>query len=155
MEKSAGILCFKQDKDNIYFFIVHAGGPCNIKKNIWGIPKGHVENDENAFEAAIREFNEETGIKLPSDEKLFLDLGEKKQNKKKIIHIFAIKWDNFDINDCKSNTCEIEYPYGSGKKIIIPEIDAYKWETFDNIKNKLIKGQIPFFNEILNIINND
>jgi 8-oxo-dGTP pyrophosphatase MutT (NUDIX family) len=29
---------------------------------VWGIPKGHLESGESAFEAAVREVREETGI---------------------------------------------------------------------------------------------
>lgn len=154
MEKSAGIICFKKDKnDGIKFFVVHSGGPFNKNINKWGIPKGHIEKEESPFKAAVREFEEETNIVLPTD-KYFIDLGEKKQNSKKIIHVFAINYDNFDIKKCFSNKCEIEYPYKSGKKIWIPEIDKYAWKSYEDIKKTCIKGQLSFFDDIITIITN-
>ena len=38
--------------------------------NLWGIPKGTFENDENSIDCTIREVEEETGIKIP---RIFFD----------------------------------------------------------------------------------
>lgn len=34
--------------------------------NQWSLPSGHIEGKESPMEAAVREFKEETNIKLPS-----------------------------------------------------------------------------------------
>lgn len=151
MEKSAGILCFKKTNNSILFFVVHAGGPFNKNKNKWGIPKGHVEVNESPFNAAIREFEEETNIVLPEN-KHFIDLGERKQNNEKKIHIFALNWSDFNIKTCFSNKCEIEWPIKSGNKILIPEIDQYDWKSYNELKKVGIKGQISFFTDIIKMI---
>lgn len=152
MEYSAGILCFRIENDKIEFFVCHSGGPYNLKKDIWGIPKGRKEANENSFLTAIREFEEETGVKLPTyDINSYIDLGSIKQNKNKNIHIYAIKWDDFDLDNCKSNLCEIEFPYGSGHKILIPEIDRYEWKTYEEIISKCVVGQRFFFDLIQNL----
>lgn len=152
MIKSAGILCFRKNNDHFEFFVGHPGGPYNKRYNKWGIPKGRSQTNEDSFSTAIREFEEETGTKLPSycinD---YIDLGIKKQNKNKIIHIYAINWDNFDINKCYSNNCEIEYPPKSGIKIIIPEMDRFEWKEYEDIVNVCIPGQKQFFDEIIKL----
>lgn len=51
-EKSCGIIVFNQDK----VLLVHHN------KGHWGIPKGHVEENETEEETAIREVKEETNV---------------------------------------------------------------------------------------------
>ena len=50
--------------------LVHPGGPFWAKKDLgtWSIPKGEYEPDEDPRAAALREFEEETGTRLPTDE---------------------------------------------------------------------------------------
>ena len=59
-EKSCGVVIYrrqKNDKGDILFLILHyAGGH-------WGFPKGHVEKGETEHGTALRELEEETGIK--------------------------------------------------------------------------------------------
>lgn len=46
------------------FFLAHPGGPfwANREDGAWTIPKGGVEAGEEILDAALREFQEETGI---------------------------------------------------------------------------------------------
>ncbi len=64
-------------------FLVHPGGPFFAKKDegYWGIPKGLLENDEDLFETAKREFEEETGI-VPEGKFIPLDFVTQKNGKK-------------------------------------------------------------------------
>lgn len=56
-EKSCGMVVFKEENDNLYILMVkHNAGH-------WGLPKGHVEENETETETAVREVFEETGIK--------------------------------------------------------------------------------------------
>lgn len=55
-EKSCGVVVFKQEKGKDYVLLVHH----NLGH--WGIPKGHVEDQETEEETAKREVLEETGI---------------------------------------------------------------------------------------------
>lgn len=54
--------------DNI---VVHSGHVLLVKrkfhpgKNLWALPGGHINKNENALEASIRELYEETNIKVP------------------------------------------------------------------------------------------
>ena len=46
---------------------MHPGGPFSAKKDVgaWSIPEGEYEPDEDPRAAALREFEEETGTRLP------------------------------------------------------------------------------------------
>jgi predicted NUDIX family NTP pyrophosphohydrolase len=58
--------------------LVHPGGPFWAKKDLgaWSIPKGEYEDTEQPYEAAVREFKEETGFEAVGP---FLELGSVKQ----------------------------------------------------------------------------
>jgi predicted NUDIX family NTP pyrophosphohydrolase len=61
---SAGILPFRRKDGRIEVFLVHPGGPYWAKKDngAWSIAKGQLADEEDALDAAKREFAEETGI---------------------------------------------------------------------------------------------
>ena len=65
MKRSAGLLIFRRRGRAVEFFLVHPGGPFWAKKDesAWSIPKG-LDQDEDALDAARREFAEETGCAL-------------------------------------------------------------------------------------------
>ena len=54
-EKSAGAVVFIANKEIKYLLLHYEAGH-------WDFPKGHVEKNETAEEAAVREIKEETGI---------------------------------------------------------------------------------------------
>lgn len=55
-EKSCGMIIFKKNQEELKVLLVHH----NLGH--WGLPKGHVEENETEEETAIRETLEETGI---------------------------------------------------------------------------------------------
>lgn len=55
-EFSAGIIIFRRTKEGPKFLLLYSGGP------YWNFPKGKLEG-ETHFKAALREVNEETGLK--------------------------------------------------------------------------------------------
>ena len=55
-EKSCGAVLFKEDEKRYYVLVK------STTNNNWGLPKGHVENNETEQETALREVMEETGI---------------------------------------------------------------------------------------------
>jgi predicted NUDIX family NTP pyrophosphohydrolase len=60
--QSAGLLLFRGALGAIEVLLVHPGGPFWAKKDegAWSIPKGEFSVDEDALQAALREFKEET-----------------------------------------------------------------------------------------------
>lgn len=71
----------------------------NQHGNSWSLPKGHIDEGEEKYEAAIREIYEESGVRqlqymydLPSYEryKIALDGGDDK-SELKVIHMFLFK----------------------------------------------------------------
>jgi predicted NUDIX family NTP pyrophosphohydrolase len=65
---SAGVLLFRQRTDELQVLLIRPGGPYWRNKDVgaWMIPKGMVEPGEVPAEAALREFEEETGTRLTS-----------------------------------------------------------------------------------------
>src|SRR5829696_509607 len=63
---SAGILLFRRSSSETEVLLIKPGGPFwrNKDAGAWMIPKGAVEHGEKAREAALREFEEETGTRL-------------------------------------------------------------------------------------------
>src|SRR3954454_18527363 len=63
---SAGILLFRQRDGATEVLLIKPGGPFwrNKDAGAWMIPKGMVEPGETAAEAALREFEEETGTRI-------------------------------------------------------------------------------------------
>jgi len=149
MKTSAGILVYKKENNEILFFIAHPGGPFWKNKDIgaWSIPKGEFGKDENAFDAAIREFEEETGIKPKGN---FIELTPVKLKSGKIIYAWAVE-DDIDADNSISNEFPFEWPPKSGKTIMIPEIDRCGWFGQKEALEKLNPAQSGFITELLNI----
>lgn len=153
MERSAGIIPYKiSDDGKVLFFVGHPGGPFWNGKEYYAFMKGHIEDGETEFDAALREFKEETGINLPINGD-YNFLGCVRQNSKKTVCAFSIEFD-LDETNCKSNTCEVEIPTNDGKKIIeVSEIDDYKWMDYDHLKKVTNFKHLLFYEKIINLVN--
>lgn len=127
-------------------FLVHPGGPFwkNKDNGAWSIPKGEINEAEDFLEAAKREFEEETGIK-PKGE--FIELVNVKQKSGKVIHAWAFEGDWFGFL-MKQNMIEIEFPYKSGKKIKIPEIDKAGFFSLEKARKKINSSQLEFLERL-------
>ncbi|MFH1325209.1 MAG: NUDIX domain-containing protein [archaeon] len=149
---SSGLLMYKINDKNLKVFLVHHGGPFWKNKDIgaWSIPKGQVKEKEKLFDTAKREFVEETGIKLTGKNE-FIPLGEVRQKSGKIVHAWAFEndWNGL----LKQNIIEIEYPYNSGKKIKIPEVDKVKLFSIEEAKEKIIPAQREFIERLVEKLN--
>ena len=90
--QSAGILLFRFKNRKLEVMLVHPGGPfwANRDEGAWSIPKGLIDENETALDAAKREFKEETGFEV---EGAFIELGELKQPSKKTVHAWAFEKD--------------------------------------------------------------
>ena len=56
-EKSAGVIVFRKFGDEVKYLLLH------YESGHWEYPKGHVEQGEDDKKTAIREAEEETGLK--------------------------------------------------------------------------------------------
>jgi len=148
---SAGLLMYRLKNQKAEIFLVHPGGPYFKNKDggYWGIPKGEVENNENLFAAACREFEEETGIKPPKESEKFISLESIKQKSGKIVHAWAFERDWGGLL-MKQNFIEIESPYKSRKKIKIPEIDKAEFFPIGKARIKMNPEQFEFVNRLKN-----
>ena len=113
---------------------------------VWSIPKGEYEPDEDPLTVARREFEEEIG-RPPPDGRVE-DLGEIRQRAGKRVRAWAIRGD-VDVSEVTSNTCEIEWPPRSGKKLEIPEIDRAEWFGVEAAREKVIPAQAALIDELL------
>ncbi len=133
---SAGILLYKRRKDNVLrVFLVHPGGPFFAKKDegAWSVPKGEPGPGEDAFAAARREFEEETGC---GTEGTFVPLPPITQKNGKIVLAWAVEGD-CDADAISSNTFALEWPPKSGRVRDFPEVDRAGWFTVDEAKKKI------------------
>lgn len=145
--QSAGILLFKLDK-MLQVFLVHPGGPFwkNKDAGAWTIPKGEFTDEEKAFDAARREFEEETGTKLSGD---FIELKPIKQKGGKVVYAWAIKGEiNASAMKCQT-IIEMEWPPKTGKLICFPEVDRGEWFTVDAAKQKINSSQAALIDELI------
>ena len=145
-KQSAGILCYRIKDMDTEVFLVHPGGPFwkNKDERAWSIPKGEFDHEEDAFHAALREFEEETGIKLTGD---FIQLEPVKQKSGKVVYTWAIRFD-IDPSSMKSNLFTIEWPPGSGKQASFPETDKAAWFPLETARKKIVSGQDIIINEL-------
>jgi len=140
-KRSAGILLYRRSPD-LEVFLIHPGGPFWANKDAWSIPKGEYHDGEPPLEAARREFQEETGSALPVDraEDDFIPLGVVRQPAGKEVTAWAIEGD-FDPATLVSNTCEVEWPPRSGRRIEIPEADRGAWFSPSHARKRIFRGQ--------------
>jgi len=149
-KQSAGILLYRKTPSGPEFFLVHPGGPFfkNKDDGVWSIPKGEFTDDENAFTAAKREFEEETGSAIDGD---FIVLIPVKLKSGKTIHAWAVEG-NIDHAQITSNIFTIEWPPKSGKMQTFPEIDRAGWFGFEDAKQKINAAQIALLGQILKLL---
>jgi predicted NUDIX family NTP pyrophosphohydrolase len=133
-KRSAGLMMYRRSAAGVEVLLVHPGGPHWVKKDLgaWTIPKGEYDPaQEDALDAARREFQEETGFVAGGE---FLALGDVVQKSGKIVSAWAFEGD-CDPSKLVSNTCEITWPPRSGKRLVVPEIDRGAW--FDERESRV------------------
>jgi predicted NUDIX family NTP pyrophosphohydrolase len=127
-------------------FLVHMGGPYWTHKDLgaWSIPKGEYAPHEDPFEAARREFREETGLEAAGT---FIALQERKQPSGKVVSIWAFEGD-CNAEEIVSNTFALEWPPHSGQVQEFPEVDRAAWFAPEVAKEKILRGQRAFIEEL-------
>ncbi len=98
---------------------------------------------------AIREFEEETGLKLDEEDKKKIHyLGEVKSSNK-ILYIFVLEKDFGDDFEIKSNLIEIEWPPRSGKIIKVPEVNKASYFDLKIARQKLVNYQKEIVDKLI------
>jgi predicted NUDIX family NTP pyrophosphohydrolase len=143
---SAGVLLFRQRNGETEVLLIKPGGPFWRHKDAgaWMIPKGAVEPGEVPAEAALREFEEETGTKLTS---VPFPLAKIRQSGGKYVEAFALEGD-LDPAAVTSNEFEMEWPLRSGRTERFPEVAEARWMTFDEARAMMLPSQLPLLDAL-------
>lgn len=143
---SAGLLLFRRASGALEVFLAHPGGPfwANRDDGAWTIPKGVVADGEGFLDAAKREFEEETGI-VPRPP--FVPLGSIRQKAGKTVHAWAWEGDA-DASKISSNNSRVEWPRGSGKWLVYPEVDRCGWFDPATARSKLNPAQAELLDRL-------
>ncbi len=159
---SAGVLVWERAADGaLRVLLAHMGGPFWAHKDegAWTIPKGLVDEEEDHLKAARREFAEETGVALPEDDSIYVDLGEAPgPRKRKILHMFALEarhvpqardgCESLASDSPPSNTFRLEWPPKSGRLREFPEIDRTACFDLDTAMKKVDAAQRVFLQRL-------
>ncbi|HEY6878411.1 MAG TPA: NUDIX domain-containing protein [Polyangiales bacterium] len=150
MKRSAGLLLYRWSEGRFEVLLAHPGGPYfrNKDEGAWTVPKGELEDGEDALACAIREFREETGL-TPSEP--FLALGEVAQKGGKRVLAWAFDGSASAI-DCSvpppSNTFEIEWPPRSKKRVSFPEVDRLALFEMVEAQRKIVPAQVELLRRL-------
>ena len=147
MTQSAGILLYRKVGKGYEVLLVHPGGPFWATKDLgaWSMPKGEFEEGEVPLDAAKREFGEEIGSPPPEGD--YVSLGQAKVSSNKIVHAFALGSD-FNLERFHSNMFTMEWPPKSNQQQEVPENDKAAWLPLAIARQKLLKGQLLFLEEL-------
>lgn len=138
---SAGVLLFREREGAVEVLLIKPGGPFWRKKDAgaWMIPKGAVEAGETTAEAALREFEEETGTRLTA---VPFPLARIRQAGGKYVEAFALEGD-LDPATATSNEFEVEWPPKSGRRQRYPEVVEARWMAIDEARAMMLPSQLP------------
>ena len=141
---------YRERHGQLEVFLIHPGGPFWAKKDqgAWSIPKGEYQDNESPLDAARREFVEETGFETQGP---YHPLGTIKQAGGKLVTGWAFAGD-CDPAKLISNTCEIEWPPRSGRRIEIPEVDSGRWFTIPEARRYIRDTQEPFLDRLSELL---
>jgi len=143
---SAGVLLFRQRDGVTEVLLIKPGGPFWRGKDAgaWMIPKGAVEKGETPAEAALREFEEETGAHLTA---VPFPLTKVRQSGGKWVEAFALEGD-LDADAVTSNDFEMEWPLRSGKFERFPEVELARWMNLEEARAMMLVSQLPLLDAL-------
>lgn len=129
--------------------LILIGHPTNSTGK-WSIPKGELDEGESKLKCAVREFQEETGILISKHSLISLDEVNYLSGKKKLVPFYFKAY-------CKSTdfraVCH-SMVTSVPNKDPFPEIDEFRWVTFDIAKEMLHETQVKCLDLIYSNINN-
>jgi predicted NUDIX family NTP pyrophosphohydrolase len=144
--RSAGVLLFREREGRTEVLLTKPGGPFWRNKDVgaWMIPKGAIEPGESPAEAALREFEEETGTRLSSAP---FPLTRIRQAGGKYVDAFALEGD-LDPAAITSTDFEIEWPPRSGRRESFPEVVEARWMTLGEARAMMLPSQLPLIDAL-------
>jgi len=152
LEKSAGAIIFRKEGGKPLFLLLHyptsprntgeedksSSSPfaaARVKKEYWGLPKGHIEKKEKLEETAKREVEEEAGLKdikfidgFKEQEKYFFT-----KNRKKIFKTATYLLAETKTKEIKTSLEHLGFKW-------LPYEEALKQLTFKNAREILTKA---------------
>ncbi len=146
--QSAGLLLYRTNDGVLEVLLGHPGGPFWARKDdgAWSIPKGEYGEGEEPWAAALREFAEEVGVAAPVGP--VIAFAPLKQPGGKIVTAFAVEGD-VEVTAAVSNTFTLEWPRGSGTFRDYPELDRIGWFDIPSARLKILKGQQPLLDWLI------
>ena len=137
---------FRERERGLEVLLIRPGGPFWRNKHVgaWMIPKGAVEAGEEPAEAALREFEEETGTRPSS---VPFPLARIRQAGGKIVEAFAVEGD-LDASAVVSNEFELEWPPRSGLRERFPEVEEARWMTMPEAREMMLPSQLPLLDAL-------
>jgi predicted NUDIX family NTP pyrophosphohydrolase len=143
---SAGILLFRVRGGETEVLLIKPGGPYwrNKHAGAWMIPKGMVEPGEAPAEAALREFEEETGTRLTT---VPFPLATVRQAGGKLVQASAVEG-NLDPEAVRSIEFELEWPPRSGRRERFPECEQARWMSLAEARNLMLPSQLPLLDAL-------
>jgi predicted NUDIX family NTP pyrophosphohydrolase len=144
-QKSAGLLVWRRGAAGPEFLLAHPGGPFWARRDAgaWSIPKGLIDEGEDPLAAARREFAEETGLAVSG---AFIRLVDRRLKSGKTVLAWLVEAD-LDLTGFCSNSFEMEWPRGSGRRITAPECDRAAYFDAEAALAKVIAYQRGFIEE--------
>ncbi|MEV7990876.1 NUDIX domain-containing protein [Streptomyces sp. NPDC086077] len=145
--RSAGLLLFRHTDGGPEVLLGHMGGPLWARRDAgaWTVPKGEYDPEESAWDAAVREFQEELGLPPPDGEAV--PLGEVRQSSGKIVTAWAVEAD-LDPGSVTPGTFTMEWPPRSGRTQEFPELDRVAWFGLDRAREVIVKAQSAFLDRL-------
>ena len=140
---SCGLVLLNEDGDVL---LAHA-----TETRHWDIPKGAPDPGENDRDAALRETREETGLVL--DSHALIELGRFPYRRDKELHLFATRLRPAEVA-LDTLTCTSMFnSYHTGR--LIPEMDAYRWTTADEVPQYASQSLTRLFAQTLTLASID
>jgi len=144
---SAGILLFRERGGVTEVLLIKPGGPFWRNRDVgaWMIPKGALEAGETSAQAALREFEEETGTRLSQ---VPFPLARIRQAGGKWVEAFALEG-NLDPQGVTSNEFEVEWPPRSGQFQRFPEVVEARWMALEEARSMMLESQLPLLDALI------
>jgi 8-oxo-dGTP diphosphatase len=130
-EFSSGGIVYKEDQ----FLLVENSRMKNPEEKWWGFPKGHLEEGESTEQAAVREVEEETGIKAEIIQKIGQSKYNLTKNGENIFKVVTIYLMRFISGDLTPQIAEVS------NVIWLPYEEALKKLSYPKDKDLLRKAK--------------